>query len=355
MTRLTYYVILYTYAVTDLSWEFPLIRITGQFVQILKTWMTRQGLDIPRLSSRLETLAGRDALEASEWRALLAIAAQTCPQPDLGLQIGSGIRVSHTGVLGYLVLNCETLAEALETYILFEQHFYGVHFAELRSTETEWTLCWPDRLGEENALFVHVALAALVTFLRQRFPGSCRLTGVALTGAPPGAVEVFERFFGCPVHFHSTYPGVFFDAQALGQTQQGAPRGEFLAMRHQQHDAFSQVLRIDSPFTQRLRQVMLKLIPEGGATLPRVAAELHCSTRTVQRRLNAVDLGYQELLDRLREQLAYRYLQQTSLTLTELALLLGYSDQSAFTRAFRSWTGVPPGRYRTRGNRRNPT
>jgi len=119
-------------------------------------------------------------------------------------------------------------------------------------------------------------------------------------------------------------------------------------MRYQQHDAFSQVLRIDSPFTQRLRQVMLKLIPEGGATLPRVAAELHCSTRTVQRRLGTVDLGYQQLLDRLREQLACRYLRQTSLTLSELALLLGYSDQSAFSRAFRSWAGVTPGRFRKR-------
>ncbi len=323
-----------------------MIRISGQFTQVLGTWMDRRGLGSSQLVSRLHHLSSRDSIEASEWRGLLREAVKLCPDPDVGLQIGASIRVRHTGAVGYVVLNCETLADALETYVLFEKHFYGTYFAELRTSPAAWTLCWPDELGEENALFVHVALAALVTLLRQRFPGGCVLTQVALSGAPPEQPQLFESFFGCPVSFHASHPGVSFDAAAIGQPDRGLLRGEFVAMRGQQDDAFSNVIHIEDPFTARLRQVLLRLIPEGRATLPRVAEELACSPRSVQRRLEPLSLSYQQLLDRLREQLAYRYLLQTPLTLAELALLLGYSDQSAFNRAFKSWTGTTPGRYR---------
>jgi len=91
---------------------------------------------------------------------------------------------------------------------------------------------------------------------------------------------------------------------------------------------------------------MLKSIPEGGATLPKVAKGMNLSTRTLQRRLLEYKLSYQALLDAVREQLARRYLSRTSLMLSEIPFLLGYSDQSAFNRAFRNWTGMTPGRFR---------
>jgi AraC-like DNA-binding protein len=327
-----------------------MIRVNGHFTQVLQTWMDHRGLSSPRLTARLDGLSSRDSIDAAEWRDLLSEAIKLCPEPDLGLQIGATAQVRDTGAVGYIVLNCETLADALETYVLFERHFYGVHFAELRSGAEAWTLCWPDKLGQENALFVHVALAALVTLLRKRFPFGCVLTNVALTGAPPARPELFEAFFGCPVTFHASYPGVSFDAGAIGQSDRGLLRGEFVAMRSQQHDAFYDVIRIQDPFTRRLRQTLLRLIPEGHATLQRVAEDLSCSPRSVQRRLQGMNLSYQQLLDRLREQLAHRYLLQTSLSLAEIGLLLGYSDQSAFNRAFKGWTGTTPGGYRKSGS-----
>jgi AraC-like DNA-binding protein len=315
--------------------------------------MDRRGVTAPRLASRLSSLSGRDFIDAAQWRVLLGEAVAACPEPDVGLQIGANIRVSHTGVVGYMVLHSESLADALETYALFEQHFYGIHFAELRTRPGVWTLSWPNEQGDEDALWVQVALAALVTLLRQRFPGTCVPTHVSLSGPPPEDVGVFETFFGCPVSFESAHPGVSFEGSTIGQPDQGVLRGEFSAMRSQQDDAFSSVIRIDSPFTQRLRQILLRLISEGRPTLQSVAAELYCSPRTVQRRLEGVNLSYQQLLDRLGEQLACRYLLQTSLTLAEIGLLLGYSDQSAFTRAFRGWTGTTPARFRKTGRQVN--
>ena len=73
---------------------------------------------------------------------------------------------------------------------------------------------------------------------------------------------------------------------------------------------------------------------------------MHMSPRTLQRRLARYQLSWQQWLDRNREQLARQYLDDTSLTLTDIALLLGFSEQSAFTRAYRRWTGNSHGRER---------
>jgi AraC-like DNA-binding protein len=117
-------------------------------------------------------------------------------------------------------------------------------------------------------------------------------------------------------------------------------------MRQQQQIAFSTVAGTDDPFLKCLQSVLLKAIPEGGATLPKVAKGMNLSPRTLQRRLVEYNLSYQALLDAVREQLARRYLSRTSLMLSEIPFLLGYSDQSAFNRAFRSWTAMTPGRFR---------
>ena len=95
-----------------------------------------------------------------------------------------------------------------------------------------------------------------------------------------------------------------------------------------------------------MQQVLLRLLAEGEPTLERAARAMHMSPRTLQRRLSLHGLSWQQWLDRCREQLANDYLEDPGLTLSDIALLLGFSEQSAFTRAYRRWTGLSPGRYR---------
>lgn len=96
------------------------------------------------------------------------------------------------------------------------------------------------------------------------------------------------------------------------------------------------------------RRTLVPLIREGQTSLAALAEAHHMSARTLQRRLAEQGTSFQGLLDQTRRHLAERHLRDAQLDLAEIALLLGYSEQSAFTRAFRSWTGLAPAQWRRR-------
>lgn len=94
------------------------------------------------------------------------------------------------------------------------------------------------------------------------------------------------------------------------------------------------------------RRTLVPLIREGRTTLAALAEAHHTSVRSLQRRLAEQGTSFQQLLDDTRRHLAEAHLTRDRLDVTEIALLLGYSEQSAFTRAFRHWTGLPPVQWR---------
>lgn len=323
-----------------------MIRVTGSFAQIVRAWMRRHNIENTALAGELDLVAEKETILQAQWRQLLGRAASLAPGQPVGIQIGAEVEIKHVGVLGYLVLNSETVADGLETYLLCERHFYSVNFAQLQRGESQWTLSWPDFLGNDNALFVEVAFSALVTFVRHRFPNACELLSVSFSGDAPKSTEAIEAFFGCPVSFNSNNPGLCFDARNIHAGLKSVLPDDFKDMLLSQQQAVSEAIKVSDPFLKSLQQTLLKLLPEGRATLSNIALELNTSVRTLQRKLASYNLSYQSLLTGVREQLARRYLERTNLSLVELTLVLGYSDQSAFTRAFKGWVGVGPGEFR---------
>ena len=322
-----------------------IIRVSGQFTLLLDQWLHSNGLQTPALKQRLAQLAQRATVPVELWREVLAEAAEVAPHRHFGLEVGSLASLKHIGVLGFLVANSETLAEGLRVYQMSERRFYSVNFARLTQSGNSYRLSWVDNLGDINGLFVQVALATLVTFLRQRFPATFRLHQVALTENLPADPTPYKGFFGCPVSFTSNDPGIEVDFQLASRPETGKLPSSLNAVKSQQHDAFSSAIGSQQPFLRGLQPLLLKMIPQGEISLTAVAREMDCSPRTLQRRLGEYGFTYQSLLDAVREQLAYHYLQDSHLGYAEMALLLGFSEQSAFNRAFKHWTGQSPGRY----------
>jgi AraC-like DNA-binding protein len=95
-----------------------------------------------------------------------------------------------------------------------------------------------------------------------------------------------------------------------------------------------------------IRKTIAELMKDGSPDIGRVAKRLALSPRTLQRRLKDIGLEFKALVDDTRRRFAVEYLKDSENTLTEIAFLLGYSEVSAFSRAFKRWTGITPVGYR---------
>lgn len=322
-----------------------LIRVTGAWTRLLTDWLDRESLDARRLRAAVGAHAVDDAVPMVVWAGMLDEAAALRPdRPALGLDIGAGVAARHVGALGYLVTACDTLGDALVAYQRYERLFYGAGIAQVQPTGANVSLSWPP--GGGGALADEVAIAALVSFRRQQVDGEVSPTHVHFMH--PASAErkaANERFFDCPVLFAQPRTLVSIPLPLLGLPL--SKRDPMLKeLLERQAQALLGALPDPNAFDQSVQQVLARLLPEGQVSVDKVAASLHQSTRTLQRRLADSGLLWQELLDRTREQLACGYLHDHGLSLAEIALLLGYSEQSAFTRSFKRWTGLTPRAFR---------
>jgi AraC-like DNA-binding protein len=96
----------------------------------------------------------------------------------------------------------------------------------------------------------------------------------------------------------------------------------------------------------RVRAAILEQLPAGNISDESVAAALHMTSRTLHRRLKERECSFRGLLKEVRQELAAQYIEDDSLTLTEITFLLGFSEMSSFSRAFKNWNGVSPSEAR---------
>src|SRR6185369_10618542 len=101
----------------------------------------------------------------------------------------------------------------------------------------------------------------------------------------------------------------------------------------------------------RLREIIRSELNGGDPGLDHMAQKLGMSSRTLQRKLRDHGTTHQDVLDQMRQDLATRYLQQPEMAIGEVAYLLGFSESSAFHRAFKRWTGATPTEFRKVQNR----
>lgn len=318
------------------------MRVNGAWLRLLTDWLERESLPAPALRARVLAHAPDDAVPLPIWNQLLADAAALRPaDPTLGLQIGAGVQPRHVGVLGYLALACDNLGEALTTYQRCERLFYGLDLADVAVQDGKVDLSWP-RGTASAPLADEVAIAALMTFLRRQIDAPLVLCRIGfLHAAPAEGGQAYEAFFDCPVDFGDTRTRVRFPASHLAIAMPHRDPG-LRALLDQQASAMLAALPQPGDFDRAVQHMLVRMLPDGEMSIDKVARGLHQSTRTLQRRLAERGMTWQQLLDRTREQLARQYLQDSVLSLTEIALLLGYSEHSAFTRSFKRWTGHTP-------------
>ncbi len=303
-----------------------------------------------------EVLAGTDiaadTLEKPEARLspaqmghIVANAWYLAKDPALGYEIGLRTRLTSHGFLGYAVMSCPTLREAIRL---------GEKFVRLRTVLVAFRL-FED--GDQAVVEVNenYPTGIMRHFLMESLLVSLARAGTFITGAP---WESGEIWFDFP---EPSYYSSYKDRLPVMRFNRGANQLRF------PRELLERPLIMADPVAAKLAVAQcereLALLGEaddipmrvravlshgagGYPDLEAVASKLFISSRTLKRRLQQHGQTFQQLLDDVRRRDAIRLLENPGMTLEQIAHRLGYADPANFTRAFRKWTGEPPSRYR---------
>ena len=191
------------------------------------------------------------------------------------------------------------------------------------------------------------AVAAMLAIMRELCGARWRPERVLFSHARPPDIGPYRRFFQAPCRFDSERTALVFPASVLEHRLADADsdRLKILEAQAQARDDFSLVFR--------LRRTLRTLLVAEGVSADEVAKLLSMHRRTLNRRLKAEGTTFQELLDEVRFEAACQLLDTARIPITAIAASLGYAETSAFSRAFRRWSGATPVQRR-RGSQEEP-
>lgn len=314
--------------------------VPGAYARLLDEYLREQGL-----ASEAGAEPPPARLPMQQWRERLQAAAAQLQDPLLGLRLGQRIRPAHFGVLGYLFHACGTLGGALRRLEQYQRLVYDFNPLRVEAGPQSVELVWTTEYGRPGPLVDECAISALLTLMRQIAAAPQPPLAVQFVNPWPADVAPYVQALGGPVHFAASDTRVRLP-QALLAAPLAHPDPSLRAVLEGQARQMLEALPPREAIVQRVAAELARQLPDGPPTQAAVAQALGLSTRSLHRALARSGQGWRELLTRTRMELAQRYLRDPRLQLAEIAHLCGYSEQSAFSRAYRAWAGQPPAQAR---------
>ncbi len=277
------------------------------------------------------------------WR----VAAERTRDPCFGLVAAEQWHPTTWGGLGYAWLASTTLEEGFRRFVRYSGIISTAANVNLEETagSLRLTVSADPRAGVEPLPVVIDASAANIVHM-------CRVSSGP--GFTPKAVDLShggmgcrrrrQEFFNAPIHYDAKQTAIFVDA-CDARTRLPSANTELAHANERVIAGYLAELR-GTGIAKRVRARLIDELPSGTVTERQVAEWLHLSPRTLQRKLHDEGTSYAKELDGVRRELAERFIRDRSLTLSEITYLLGFSEISSFSRAFRRWTGMAPSVFR---------
>ncbi len=265
---------------------------------------------------------------------------------DIGLHVGEAIRPGTFGALEYAVLTSSRLGDGLERLVRYHRVLHDAAQVSLERQGDAAILAHhlPVPGGAPRPVADYV-LAGWLSMLRRITGTAFTPTAVCFPYPMPAEQGEHQRIFSAPLRFGYHRSELRFPAELLGRTLVGADPA-LQPIVESRIATLLEALPASSGYVARVRRVLLDELCDGEPVLERVARKLHMSPRTLHRRLAAEGASFRQLVTALRQELAEHYLNDPGLSVAQIAFLLGYSEPSAFHRAFKRWTGSSPDRFR---------
>jgi AraC-like DNA-binding protein len=275
------------------------------------------------------------------WRAI----GEVSTNPAIGLLLGTETRTERFHPIGLAALATENFGSGIDQMARYKQLTCPEEILQEKDS-AEWRIQFRWLLADEiEPPVLNECCFAWVLSIARHGTGT-RLSPLRVEFVQPRPhAKTIERHFGCPVVCGGPRNTIVFrasDAERPFLTR----NAELLGMLAPQFEEELRRENGDENFIERVRVSIQQKLTGRRPNIEDIADALHISSRTLQRRLQDGGSSFQRVLEEARHQLARHYLNNSVLELNEAAYLLGYEDSNSFVRAFRTWEGIPPARWR---------
>ncbi len=270
------------------------------------------------------------------WSELLRLGGD----PQVALRLAAATPPGVFGIVEYVCRCAPTLGDALRQWVRYLNLLNDAVRVEL-ALEGDHASLRVVVESEAPAPASHELCFALVTAqARQLSATPFRPSSVDFTHRAPGDIAPYRRWFDAPVRFGAPATQIVMSRGALDASLVSADPA-LLAILTRAADDLARARRDEPLVTAQVKRVLREALRSDDADIARVARRLGLTTRSLQRRLKDEGASFQGVREAVRRELADRYLDD-DLSLTEISFLLGFSEPSAFFRAFKRWTGLTP-------------
>jgi AraC-like DNA-binding protein len=277
----------------------------------------------------------------------LELAAKALNDPVLGFRLARAGEPRQIGLLHYVVASSETLGDALDRaqrYTSIANAGIVLQCFETRNFTIDLRYAGVARHSDRQQMELFVTW--LIRFCRESTDRRLNPIAVHFTHRRGDQSSELEKFFGCRIEFGADRDQIIFDKEAKQLRLVAADP----YLNEMLRDYCDQVLAYrrsrEGPLRITVENAITPLLPHGKARLGNVAQTLGVSSRTLARRLAAEGLSFGEILEQLRSDLARHYVGDASLSISEIAWLVGYQGVSAFSHSYKRWTGRSPKKVR---------
>lgn len=278
---------------------------------------------------------------------LMARAVSRTGCQHIGLLVGERMTLQSLGLVGLLARNAPDVGTALRSIVNYlHLHARGAVMAlEVDHTLAMLTYAAHQPGVEATDQTGTGAVAMMVNVMRSLCGEDFQAIEARFAHRKPEDVRPFRKFFQLPLRFDAEHYALVFASDWLDRAVPDTDV-ELARLLQKQIDALE--TRHREEFPEIVRGVLRSALLTGQASAEQVAALFSMHSRTLGRRLEQYGVSFKTLVDEGRFEIARQMLQDTSLSITQIAEALGYTQSSAFVRAFGRWSGVTPGAWRAR-------
>ena len=275
------------------------------------------------------------------WRRASEIIDDDC----FGLQGPRYWHPSYLYALGYAWLASHSLRESLQRFVLYLDIVSEGKSVSLQESPEGFVISYRlETEGMRVSAQVDCLVAVIYHMCQLNYGEGLKPLSVSFRHAPPVCEKAYANYFKAPVTFSAAGDSITFPLADIDRPLSGT-NPHFARIHDQLNVEYLARLR-EGNLVHRVKAGIIDAFPSGAVVHGKVAQSLGMSVRSLQRRLNEAGTTFRDLVDTSRSEMALNYIRDPGVELSEIAFLLGFSDQSAFSRAFKRWVGNTPNEVR---------